>query len=171
MVEDCYSDEEPSLDFNPLTAQEAQALRITLHVLSPWWVIAAQVLVSALATGVTAVFWDGSTSRSVACGGLAVALPSLLFDRGIMGRVGAYPAVFRFFIWESVKIFATVAVLYSAHRWVDHLSWPAMLVGLVVTMKVYWLALVFHHPIRAKIIAYGHPTSLKTSLKISLKVT
>jgi ATP synthase protein I len=35
----------------------------------------------------------------------------------------------------------TVVVLFASHRLVANLSWPAMLVGLVVTMKVYWLAL------------------------------
>jgi ATP synthase protein I len=32
-------------------------------------------------------------------------------------------------------------MLIAAPRLVNELSWPAMLVGLVVTMKVYWLAL------------------------------
>jgi hypothetical protein len=31
---------------------------------------------------------------------------------------------------------------WAAHRLVIGLSWPAMLVGLVATMKVYWLALL-----------------------------
>ena len=37
----------------------------------------------------------------------------------------------------------TVAMLIAAPRLVDALSWPALLVGLVLTMKVYWVALVF----------------------------
>jgi len=37
----------------------------------------------------------------------------------------------------------TLGVLLAAHRLVKDLSWPAMLVGLVVTLKVYWLALAF----------------------------
>jgi ATP synthase protein I len=49
--------------------------------------------------------------------------------------------VLSFFVWEFVKIVMTVGVLFAAHRLVANLSWPAMLVGLVVTMKVYWLAL------------------------------
>ena len=46
-----------------------------------------------------------------------------------------------FFVWELVKIVVTVGMLFAAQRLVANLSWPAMLVGLVVTMKVYWLAL------------------------------
>ena len=41
-------------------------------------------------------------------------------------------------MWEVVKIALTVAMLALAPRVIDELSWPAMLVGLVVTMKVYW---------------------------------
>jgi len=33
--------------------------------------------------------------------------------------------------------------MFAAHRLVTGLSWPAMLVGLIVTIKVYWLALAF----------------------------
>ncbi len=46
-----------------------------------------------------------------------------------------------FFVWEMAKVGLTVAMLFAAPRVVTDLSWPAMLAGLVVTMKVYWLAL------------------------------
>jgi ATP synthase protein I len=55
--------------------------------------------------------------------------------------INAGSAVFGFFLWEMVKIGLTIAMLIAAPRLVNDLSWPAMLVGLVVTMKVYWLAL------------------------------
>ena len=51
-------------------------------------------------------------------------------------------AVAGFFLWEVVKIGLTVAMLFAAPRVVLDLSWPAMLTGLVVTMKVVWLVLV-----------------------------
>ena len=60
--------------------------------------------------------------------------------RRIVVNPGA--AVVGFFLWEMVKIALTVAMLFAAPRLVTDLSWPAMLVGLVVTMKVYWLALL-----------------------------
>jgi ATP synthase protein I len=37
-----------------------------------------------------------------------------------------------------------------APKWVPALSWPALLVGLVVTMKVYWVALAFKPASRPK---------------------
>ena len=132
-------------DFTPLTAAQAKALREKNPSLSPWWVVVGQVLVGAL---VALVAW-GVTGRqivglSAACGALAVVIPAALFARGVTGQfasVNAGSAVLSFFVWELVKIFVTVVVLFAAHRLVVGLSWPAMLVGLVLTMKVYWLAL------------------------------
>ena len=42
-----------------------------------------------------------------------------------------------------VKIALTVAMLLAAPRLVRELSWPALLVGMVLAMKVYWVALAF----------------------------
>ena len=78
-------------------------------------------------------------------GALAVVIPAALFARGLTSRVSsmnAGAAVFAFFLWEMVKIALTLAMLFAAPRLVESLSWPAMLVGLVVTMKVYWVALL-----------------------------
>lgn len=48
-----------------------------------------------------------------------------------------------FFVWELVKIVATVVILFAAPRLVPELNWLALLVGFVVTMKVVWVALMF----------------------------
>jgi ATP synthase protein I len=48
-----------------------------------------------------------------------------------------------FMLWESVKIAVSVLMLWLAPRFVQPLNWPALLVGLVVCMKVYWLALLW----------------------------
>jgi len=50
--------------------------------------------------------------------------------------------VFGFFLWEMVKMALSLAMLIAAPRLITALSWPAMLVGLVVTMKAAWLAVV-----------------------------
>jgi ATP synthase protein I len=132
-------------DFTPLTAEQAQALRELNPSISPWWVVAGQLVVGVLVTlaawGVTG---KSSVAVSTACGALAVVLPAALFARGVTGQfasVNAGSAVLSFFVWELVKILVTVVVMFAAYRLVADLSWPAMLVGLVVTMKVYWLAL------------------------------
>jgi ATP synthase protein I len=46
-------------------------------------------------------------------------------------------------LWEMVKIGVSVVMLMLANRIVQHLSWLALLAGLVVCMKVYWAALLW----------------------------
>ena len=132
-------------DFSPMTAEQAKALREQNPSLSPWWVVAGQVVVGALVALIAwAVTGKESVAVSAACGALAVVIPAALFARGVTGQfasANAGSAVLACFVWEFVKIVVTVAVLFASHRVVVNLSWPAMLVGLVITMKVYWLAL------------------------------
>ena len=141
------AEEDEGSDFTPLTAAEAKALREKHPSISPWWVVAGQVVVGLV---VTLIAWGVTGSQTVglsaACGALAVIIPAALFARGVTGQfasVNAGSAVMSFFLWELVKILVTVGILLAAQRLVIGLNWPAMLVGLVVTMKVYWIALAF----------------------------
>lgn len=96
-------------------------------------------------------FFGETVAKSLACGVLAVVVPAALFARGVTSRfaqANVGTAVMSFFLWELVKVVMTVGLLLAAHRWVTNLSWPAMLVGLVVTVKVYWLALAFRRKAR-----------------------
>jgi ATP synthase protein I len=131
--------------FRPLSSQEAQLLRQNLPLLSVWRVVVAQVgvgVVVALLAGLITSKWN--VAWSAGYGALAVAVPAALFARGMTSpvtsaSVGA--SVAGFLLWEIVKIGLTLAMLMAAPRVVPEVSWPAMLVGLVLTMKVYWLAL------------------------------
>ena len=83
---------------------------------------------------------------SVGYGALAAMLPAAVFARGLTGRfssLNAGTAAAGFLVWEMVKIALTLAMLFVAPRMVVGLSWPALLVGLVLAMKVYWVALAF----------------------------
>ena len=141
----CKSPEAAEEEFTPLTAEQVQALRRTQPLLSIWRVVAAQMLVGLLvALAAWGVTGQASVGVSAGYGALAVVIPAALFARGLTRRMNslhAGAAVLGFFVWEVVKIALTVAMLGLAARVIDELSWPAMLVGLVVTMKVYWLAL------------------------------
>jgi len=83
-----------------------------------------------------------------------VVLPAALFARGVTSKaasLNAGAAVLGFFVWEMVKIALTVAMLFAATRVVPDLSWPAMLAGLIVTMKVYWVVLAKRHLFHPKV--------------------
>jgi ATP synthase protein I len=133
--------------FEPLTAEQVAELRKHQPLLSVWRVVGVQAVLGLL---VAALVWFVSGRMaavySAVYGVLAVIVPAALFARGLTSRVASVnvgAAVFGFFLWEMVKIGLTVAMLFAAPRLVDDLSWPAMLAGLVVTMKVYWVALGF----------------------------
>jgi len=133
--------------FEPLTAQQAVELRKRQPLLSVWRVVGVQALLGLLVAWlVWLVSGRMSAVYSAGYGALAVIIPAALFARGLTSRVASAnvgAAVFGFFLWEMVKIGLTVAMLLAASRLVIDLSWPAMLVGLIVTMKVYWVALGF----------------------------
>ena len=140
------SDESDALPHAPMTAEQAQALRQRDPSVSAWQVVRWQALTGVLVAVVTwAVTRSNAAAWSAGYGALAVVLPAALFARGLLSRVALSSpgaAVAGFFVWEMVKIGLTLAMLFAAPRLVSELSWPAMLVGLVVTMKVYWVALL-----------------------------
>jgi ATP synthase protein I len=147
-------------DFNgaesirPLTAEEVQQLRLQHPLLSIWRVVLAQVVVGLAVAALTWLF-TGRVSAvwSAAYGALAVVVPAALFARGLTSKtstINSGAAVVGFLLWEMVKIGLTVAMLYAATWLIKDLSWPAMLVGLVVTMKVYWVVFAWRkvfHPV------------------------
>lgn len=140
-------DDEQESHPKPLTAEQARRVREQNPPVSPWWVVGGQAgvgLVAALLgwllTGRQSVGW------SVLYGAFAVVIPAAVFARGLTGRfssLNAGTAAVGFLLWEMVKIALTIALLVVAPRWVAGLSWPALLVGLILAMKVYWVALAF----------------------------
>ena len=132
-------------EFKPLTAAQAQKLRPSMRLVSPWTVIAAQVgagiLVALAAWGLTG---RSNAAWSAAYGALTVVIPAALFARGLMSRFSSLnptTAEFGFVVWEAVKIAVSVGMLLAAPRLIADLDWLALLVGLIVSMKMYWLAL------------------------------
>ena len=141
-------------EFKPLTAEEVRKLRLQQPLLSIWRVVLAQAVVGLAVAALTWLFTGRvSAAWSAAYGGLAVVVPAALFARGLTSpatTVNSGTAVFGFLLWELVKIGLTIAMLYAAVWLVKDLSWPAMLVGLVVTMKVYWVVFAWRkvfHPV------------------------
>jgi ATP synthase protein I len=75
-----------------------------------------------------------------------VVVPGAPMARGMSSRLSSVsPGVsaVSFMLWEMVKIGVAVGMLMLAPRLVQPLSWPALLAGLVVCMKVYWVALLW----------------------------
>jgi ATP synthase protein I len=142
-----WDDEAAKPPFKAWTREEVRALAAKNPAVSPWRVIAAQVavgsIVAALAwlvMGESAYFW------SALYGAATVVVPGALMARGMTSQLSSMaPGVsaVSFMLWEMVKIGVSVALLVGAPKLVPHLSWPALLVALVLCIKVYWLALAW----------------------------
>ncbi len=138
--------DDETFEFVPLTAEQARQVKAANPSTSPWSVVGGQIVVGGAAVLLAWGMFGDLIAKSLACGVLAVVVPAALFARGLTGqfaRANPGTAVLSFFVWELVKILVTVGMLLAAHRLVSGLSWPAMLVGLVLTIKVYWLALAY----------------------------
>jgi len=136
--------------FQPLTPEQAQAWRTRHPTVSVWrivWGQAAMVVsVASLAwllTGRIEIAW------SAGYGGLAVLVPAALLARGMARqRHNASAALVAVLVWELVKIALTVAMLVAAPKLVPRLHWLALLIGMIATMKTYWIALIVWPSIR-----------------------
>ncbi len=102
-----------------------------------------QIAVGVLAALVAWLLTDkNNVGWSVLYGAVAVALPAslLAFKIRPASRTSSSATAVRFFVWEFVKIILTVALFAAAPKIVPSLSWPALLVGLILALNMYWVA-------------------------------
>lgn len=143
--------------FKPLSAEEARQWRERHPAPSVWRVVVWQAgltgLAVAMAAALVGLWWPGRWAwvASVAYGGLSALLPTAVMAWGLTSsalarwlRVAA-PGVARASLagwlwWEGIKVLLVLAMLWTAPRWIPDLSWPGLVVGLVVALKSYWLA-------------------------------
>ncbi len=83
--------------------------------------------------------------QSLLMGGIAVALPNTLFALWLAMRMrvasaASAPAVMA---GEMLKLGLTLMLLIAvARQSQEQLSWPALLIGMIVALKGHWLALL-----------------------------
>jgi ATP synthase protein I len=126
--------------------QQAEQLRKTNPSISPWRVV-LWMLVAAVVIGLTSLsLFDLPTALSAAYGSLAVAIPAAVLARGMtspLSRMNAVSGAMAFMLWEMVKIGLSIGMLMLAPSLIASLNWPALLIGLILTMKVYFLAAIY----------------------------
>jgi ATP synthase protein I len=133
------------LAVEPLSREQAQALRQRMAFVSPWRVVVAQGVAGLLCAALAWLVWrDSGIAWSSLYGTAAVVLPGVLLARGLTrGARSALGSAAGFVFWEMLKIGVAVAMLLIAARVVPDLSWPALLITMGVCMKVNWLALLW----------------------------
>ena len=121
-------------------------MRASIPQVSPWRVVAAQAVAGVVCVAVTWLLTRHSGAAwSALYGAAAVVVPGALLARGMTRGVvlsrWLRPSGFMF--WEMLKIGVAIAMLVIAARVVPGLSWPALLITMVVCMKVNWVALLW----------------------------
>ena len=132
-------------EFKTWTREEAQAWRTSNPSLSPWRVVAVQAVAGLVCcAAVWAITQRSGAAWSALYGAAAVVVPSALLARGMTrGMRNPVAAAAGFMFWEMLKIGVAVAMLVIAVRVVPGLSWPALLVTMVVCIKINWVALLW----------------------------
>jgi ATP synthase protein I len=142
------SDGNGDVPFKALTREQARELAAKdPHAVNPWRVIAVQaavgLVVALIALALTRrveVFWSALYGAGV------VVVPGALMARGMTSPLASMSPVgsaASFMFWLMVKMGLSIALLMMATRIVQPLVWPALLAGLVVCIKVYWVALAW----------------------------
>jgi ATP synthase protein I len=143
---DDSSDEDDQENFKRLTREDALVLRSHMPQISMWGLIAVQAAVGLLiATGFAVVAGGERLAWSALYGAATVVAQAVMMAVGMarLSSVNANVTAFNFMFWELLKIGVALAMMASATRIVPDLSWPAMLVTMVVCMKMNWLALLW----------------------------
>ena len=140
-------DEAQASTFKALTREQAQALRAKDPPLSPWRVIVLQLVVGLVAALLAAwVTGRQEVGWSLLYGAAVVVVPGALMARGMTSRLSSVSpgaSAVSVLLWSSVKILVSVAMLVVANRVVQPQVWPALLIGLVLCMKIYVVALLW----------------------------
>lgn len=135
---------EESLEKSCMTPGELQArnTRASRELLQ---VLAAQAVLGLVAAAVAGIFAGTAAGLSALLGAGAYFLPNALFALRLLVNAARSTRAnpFAFLIGELIKLFATVLLLWLLARWAQGwLVWPAMLLGLILTLKGYLLLLL-----------------------------
>ncbi|MDQ2926799.1 MAG: ATP synthase subunit I [Pseudomonadota bacterium] len=138
--------ESDELPFRRLSRVEAEALRKSQPALSPWRVVAAQLVLGALIGAVAWAISGELAAVSAWYGAAVVVVPGALMARGATSPLSTLSPVVSavsMLGWGFVKIAVSVAMLVLATRIVPGLVWPALLVSMVICLQSYWFALLW----------------------------
>jgi ATP synthase protein I len=141
-----FDDEVESASFQPLTRAEAELFERRHPTLSPWRVIAAQLVLGAVAAAIAGLVAGALGVVSALYGAAVVVIPGALMARGATSRLSSLSPMVSaasMLSWGFVKMAASVAMLVLASRIVPGVIWPVLLAAMVLCMQSYWFALLW----------------------------
>lgn len=139
--------------YRVLSKEEMVALQVSSAAkhppLSPWRILAAQVVLTALSMAIWSIFGEPAGvslyTQSAFLGGLISVLPSALFlirlelaTKTQVLNPGNYLAAL--VSGEFIKIVVTLLLFLGVAYWVPDVFWVPLLVTYVLALKCVWLA-------------------------------
>lgn len=144
-VRDEVAYEDPAQEeFQPLTKQEAKAFRAKQPTHSPWRVVIVQSVVGLLLAALLGALGGMDWWSSALYGAAIVVVPGAVMVRGLRKSLGLLPGavLIQFAVWEVTKLLLAVVLMAAAPKLVSELSWPILLLALVVCLKMNWVVLL-----------------------------
>ncbi len=135
---------EPPPEPRRWSREEAQALARREPSLSPWWVVAAQVVIGALCAGLAWVLAGQAAALSALYGAAVVVVAGALMARGSTSPLAAnspMAGAVRLVAFAVVKTVVVLVMLVVAQRVLPGLVWVALLATMAACLQTYWLAL------------------------------
>ena len=140
---------EQDAGFIPLNRQQAQALQAQLGVLCLPCALWGQAVFAAVLLALVWLFGGGAVyGSSVLAGVLLAWLPQCLLVWGLgrqIGKMSAPAWLLQWFIWQGLKWVLTLALMALVVVWIRDVSWLALLLAFIFTLKAGWGVLFVQH--------------------------
>jgi ATP synthase protein I len=134
----------------PWSAEQAQSWRQSQRPMPIYLLVMAQFGVGAAVALFAYVLFDATAAMSAGYGALCAALPSALLARGMRSALSKSNPVAGFMVWELVKMALGAAMLVAAPKLLSEVNWFALLLGLILTLKMVFLAALWPSKVAAK---------------------
>lgn len=132
------------------SAEQAQSWRQTQRPMPIHRLVAAQFGIGTAIALLAYALFGLDAALSAGYGALCSALPSALLARGMRGALSRSNPVAGFMVWELVKMALGAAMLVAAPKLLSEVNWFALLIGLILTLKVVFLAALWPSKAAAK---------------------
>jgi ATP synthase protein I len=148
----CVGEDTSKLDeaHVPWSAEQAQSWRQTQRLIPVHFLVLAQFGIGATVAIIAYVMLDLTAALSAGYGALCAALPSALLARGMRSALSQSNPVAGFMMWELVKMALGAVMLIAAPKMLSEVNWFAMLIGLILTLKVVFLAALWPSRVATK---------------------
>jgi ATP synthase protein I len=134
----------------PWSAEQAQSWRQTQRLMPIHFLVLAQFGIGATVAIIAYVMFDPTAAMSAGYGALCAALPSALLARGMRSALSQSNPAAGFMMWELVKMALGAAMLVAAPKILGEVNWFALVIGLILTLKVVFLAALWPSRVTTK---------------------